>query len=449
MLFLAWMTGTGTAFSAQPVGEVIYAHGITSVQRAGEGPRFVAKGDALSEGDVISTSSRGFAVIGFRDGTKLTLRPDTAFAVDKYNDVEGQEAGSFLLLKGGIRASTGQMAKRKPQSVQFKTNNGAIAIKGTSFDARICEEDCSQDASKIAQRSATPDIVARVAVFAGPSVVIGRDGKPRVISVGLPLVTGESVRTEKGAYVVLAFRDESKVTVVSESEFKLEDVRFSGPKAESGNFLVRIVRGGVRALTGLLAKREPKAVRFDMITATNGVRGTGVDGKLAPECISGQCAEATFAYTWEGAVALQVGEREIVIESGRAGVFNPTQGRLTLLDRIPQFFLDEPAPRPDGVKVNFNALFGPAGAAAYERGLYASLREGTSDLLGRIGSILLGTGESGFLADGADSPVRLAQSPIFLDQDPYPAPENFDEQTMRLLEILNPGGNPGDLICEL
>lgn len=449
MACLAWVLAAASAFAAQPVGEVVYAHGIASAQRPGDGPRFVAKGDTLNEGDVVTTSIRGFTVIGLKDGTKVTLRPDTSFVIEKYNDVAGQESGLFTLLKGGIRALTGMTAKRKPRSVQFKTASGALEIKGTSFDARICEDDCTQDTRTIAKRNAVQDIVARIAVFAGPSAVIGRDGKPRVVTVGMPLVNGETVRTEKDAYVVLAFRDESKVTVVSDSEFKLQDVRFAGPKADSGNFIVRVVRGGARALTGLLAKREPKSVRVEMLTATIGIRGTGVDGRLAPECISGKCTGAAYAYTWEGAIALQVGERAIVIETGRAGVFNPAQDRLILLDQIPQFFLDETAPRPDEVKVDFDALFGPTGAEVFPHGLYVGLRDGSVEFLGRTGSLGLETGESGFLGEGQGTPVRLTRTPPFLDQDPYPAPENFDEQTIRLLEILNPGGNPGDLICEL
>jgi hypothetical protein len=39
--------------------------------------------------------------------------------------------------------------------------------------------------------------------------------------------------------------------------------------------------------------------------------------------------------------------------------------------------------------------------------------------------------------------------PRFLEEDPIPAPESFDERTLRLLEVLNPGGNPGDVICEM
>jgi hypothetical protein len=99
--------------------------------------------------------------------------------------------------------------------------------------------------------------------------------------------------------------------------------------------------------------------------------------------------------------------------------------------------------------VNFNALFGPAGVGAFPHGLYVGLREGGTELSGRARSIGLDAGESGFLGDGEDTPSKLLRTPLFLEQDPYPAPENFDERTIRLLETLNPGGSPGDLICIL
>ncbi len=41
------------------------------------------------------------------------------------------------------------------------------------------------------------------------------------------------------------------------------------------------------------------------------------------------------------------------------------------------------------------------------------------------------------------------EKPSFLLSDPYPRPEKFDEQTVRLLDVLNPGGGPGNVICEM
>ncbi len=452
LLWLALAFACSSAVAAQPVGEMVYAHGITSVQQPGERARFVAKGDPLNEGDIIATGDRGFAVLGFKDGSKMTLRPNTTFAIDKFAHGAGEEAGLFRLLKGGLRALTGLIAKRNPQAMRVTTATATIGIRGTSFDARLCEADCATEmrvAKKEAAVSPAELIVARVALVSGSARVIGPDGQAREISKGTPLFNGDTVRTDKGAYAVLAFRDHSKVTVIADSDFKLEDVRFTTPRADIGNFVVRVVKGGARVLTGLLAKREPKAVQVNMITALIGIRGTGFDNRLELDCVAGSCSEAAFVYTWEGAVAIQVGQRSLLVETDRAGLYNPAQDRLVLLDRVPQFFLDETAPRPDKVEVDFDNLFGAQSLDATEGGLYIGVRDGHVELIGPAGVIDLGPGESGYLGAGMTIPIRLTLTPPFLLNDPYPLPEKFDEQTIRLLDVLNPGSSPGSVICEM
>lgn len=443
--------GSGEAYAAVPAGEVIYAHGLTSVQREGEAARFVAKGDPISEGDTINTGPKGFAVIGLKDGTKMTLRPETSFAVEKFSHDGKEEAGFFRLIKGGVRAITGLIGKRNPQGMRVSTTTATIGIRGTSFDARLCEADCAAETRSAARKDVPPSgqlIVARVATHSGTGTLIGPNGQTRGLSNGAPLFSGDTVRTDKGSYVVVAFRDRSKFTVVSESEFKLENVRFTGPRSDQGNLVVRVIKGGVRALTGLLAKREPKAVEVQMLTATIGIRGTGVDGRLALDCVAGSCNEAAFAHTWEGAVALQAGGRSIDITRGQAGIFNPASDRLALLDKVPPFFVDETAPRPDSVDVDFENLFAAVGLDGYPAGLYIGMLDGHVLFTGSGGFIDLGPGEAGYLGDGG-IPIRLGRYPDFLLSDPYPRPDKFDEQTIRLLDVLNPGGSPDGLICTM
>ena len=437
---------------AQSVGEVTYAHGLTSVQRPGEDARFVQKGDKLNQGDVISTSNRGFAVVSLKDGTKITLRPNTSFSVDKFSHGGGEESAQFRLVKGGVRAFTGLISKRNPQGMQLAARAATMGIRGTSFDVRACEGDCAEELKAGRKKEGLPSdlVVARVAVALGTVTVVAANGQTRPAGKGTPLVNGESVRTGKGSHAIIAFRDQTKVTVTAESEFKLENVKFTGVKADSGNFVVRIVRGGARALTGLLAKSQPENVRVNMLTAVVGVRGTGIDAMFGLDCVApSQCAQGAFVHTWEGAVALEVGGRSLLIPLGQTGVFNPKFDRLTLVERRPQFMIDEPAPRPDGIEVDFDNLFGVFRLDGYPTGLYAIVRDGHIEFFGSAGSIDLGPGESGYLADGQDTPVRLADQPPFLLNDPYPLPDRFDEQTIRLLEVLNPGGSAGDLICEV
>jgi hypothetical protein len=450
-LLVALLCGMQAA-AAQPVGDVVFVQGIASAQRPGQAARFIQKGDVLEEGEVVTTSGRGFAVIQLKDGSRTTLRSDTAFAVDQYRQGGREESLFMRLIKGGMRTVTGLIAKRHPQGVRVTVGTATIGIRGTAFDARICGLECAQEARAARQPVAAPavsSIVARVALMEGGADVLGTDGAARHASRGAPLYSGDTLRTQKSSWAVLAFRDHSVVTVTEESEFKLEDVRIAEKPAATDNFFVRILKGGARALTGLIAKRNPASVQYRIGTATIGIRGTGVDGRLAVECSAGSCGPVSYAYTWEGSVALEAGGRSIVIEKGRAAVHDAARNRLDLLDRVPQFFLAETAPRPDGMKIDFDHLFGATTLEGQPPGLYVVMRDGQTELIGPDGAIDLGPGESGFLGAGQGVPVRLARTPEFLLLDPFPLPEKFEERQIRLLDMLNPGGGPGDTICEM
>ena len=454
--FAAFLLGglllASTPLAAQPIGDVVHVQGIASAQRPGEPARFLQKGDALNQGDVINTAARGYAVIQLRDDSKITLRPDTTFAIPEYRQGTANEGMLVRLLKGGMRAVTGLMAKRNPQSVRINAGTATIGIRGTSFDARLCGTDCAQEgrtgdrpAVSLAQQEA---IVARIAATVGSVSLVGADGQARPAVKGAPLANGESVRTQKDAYAVVAFRDRTVVSVIADSELKLENVRFSAAQPASDNFLVRIVRGGARALTGALAKRDPKAVRFNVGTATIGIRGTGLDGRIALDCVAGACNESAFVYTWDGAVSFDVGGRSLLVEKDRAAVHNPARDRFLVLDKVPEFFITETAPRPDKVAVDFDNLFGTASLDGAPPGLYVLTREGHIELASEGRSIDLGPGDSGYTAEGRP-PVRLTVTPTFMLFDPTPLPDKFDPSATRLMDLLNMGGRAGDLICEI
>jgi hypothetical protein len=438
--------------AAQPVGDVVYVQGIASAQKPGEAARFLQKGDSLNQGDVVNTAARGYAVIQLKDTTKITLRPDTTFAITDYRQGTANDGMLMSLLKGGMRAVTGLLGKRNPQSVRFNAGSATIGIRGTNFDARLCGDDCAQEgrptdkpAVSLAQQES---VVARMAVVFGGVSLVGANGQTRPAVKGAPLFTGDAVRTVKDAYAVVAFRDRTVVTVIAESEFKLENVRFSMAQPASDNLLMRVVKGGARVLTGLLGKRDPKSVKIQAGSSTIGIRGTGVDSRLALDCIAGSCNEASFVYTWDGAISFEVGDRALVVEKDRAAVHNPVRDRFVMLDRVPDFFLNEVAPRPDQVQVDFDNLFGTTSITGAPPGLYVLMREGHIELGSPNGSLDLGPGDTGYLGEGR-APVRLTVTPSFMLYDPVPQPDTFDPNAVRLIDLLNMGGKAGDLICEI
>jgi hypothetical protein len=143
-----------------------------------------------------------------------------------------------------------------------------------------------------------------------------------------------------------------------------------------------------------------------------------------------------------------VGDRSLLVEKDRAAVHDAARNRFLVLDRVPEFFLTEVAPRPDSLQVDFDNLFGTASLDGTPAGLYVLMREGHIELASEGGAIDLGPGDSGYLGEGR-APIRLTVTPTFMLFDPVPQPDKFDPGAVRLIDLLNMGGKAGDLICEI
>ena len=434
--------GLAGAAGAQEVGQVSFVQGVTSAQSPGGPPRFLAKGDAIAQGEVVSTSERGYAVLGLKDGTKLTLRSNTAFAVNELNQQAGSESLAMNLFRGGLRALTGLISKSRSNSTRLIAPNATIGIRGTEFDARLCGPECRREAqyARPAPAAARQDeVVARVVGLNGDASALGRDGATRALAYGAAVFNGESVRTGPDSNAVLAFRDQTKVTLIEKTAFNLEDVRMTGPAAQ-GSFVARLVSGGLRAVTGLIGRANRGNVKIVTATATIGVRGTGLDLRLLPD--------GTYLYTWDGAAALETNGNELVVDKDRAGVLRVAGGVLQLLDTVPAAFLDERAPRPDQVDVDFDALFAVRRFDDMAPGLYVGVRKGNVNLRSGAGFFVdLGPFEAAFLAEGGNRPVRIEPLPGLLFNDPFPLPDEADLRPLRLIEIVGPGRLSGSDQC--
>ena len=144
ILFIMLMLGVSFSVFAQnntsPVGEVRLVIGAVDLQSTRSGAKNLSVGDEIFEGDQITTPSTGYAVITLVDDTKFTIKPDSIFKVQEVNN---QAGGKVLteLLKGGLKSITGQIGERNPSGFKVDTPLGSIGIRGTYFDARLCQDD--------------------------------------------------------------------------------------------------------------------------------------------------------------------------------------------------------------------------------------------------------------------------------------------------------------------
>ena len=154
-----------TSGEAATGGTVILAKGAVTATAANQVTRLLAKGAAIDEGDVISTSLKSFAVIRMIDNTKLTLKPGTTIAIGKFNDEEGKEEACINLVKGGLRTVTGLIGKRRPEAFNVDTPIASIGIRGTDFIVRVCAgEECLTDEKNLQQEVGAEQAAERAEV---------------------------------------------------------------------------------------------------------------------------------------------------------------------------------------------------------------------------------------------------------------------------------------------
>ena len=440
-LLLAALPGlvpTASGQTVAAVGEVEFARGVGYAQTPGQGPRILGKGLEFREGDTLSTSAGSSAIIRMQDGTRMTLRPGTDMVVQRFQYKEGAASNSMVLqlFTGGLRAITGLIAKNAPDAARLQTKTATIGIRGTDFDARICQRDCSAESARVQEqpRANTVQASAKLVSTQGEIMAVDGAGQRRRLVDGAAIYPGETVETGSTSRGVLAFRDDSRLTLGATTRFRVDSFVYDDKNPTDGKFLVSLLRGSARALTGLIARANNRNVAFTTATATIGVRGTGLDM---------ECGESCSFFTWLGTIEVTpsgpsqgTGLSALQVLSAGQGLFVSPTGMRALTAPIL-----ENLPRPDGISVDTKQLFSSAALADGEEGVYVFVRDGHIEVTTASETLHLGKGETGFAADSGRT-IRPVLIPLFLEFDRTLKPDSTNPMLQSVLnETVNRPAN--------
>lgn len=434
------------AVQAQNAGEVEFSRGVGFAQAPGETPRTLGKGLPLKQGDRLTTSDGASAIIKLADGTRMTIRPNSELVLQQYQFRENASDNGFLMqmVRGGFRAVTGLISKGSPNAARIQTNTATIGIRGTDFDARLCARDCAAESAAIPE-TARPNAVqasAKVVTLQGDLFAVDGAGQRRRLVAGGSVYPGDVVETARGGQAVLAFRDDTRITLGSQSRFRVDNFVYDGGNAREGRFLASILRGSVRALTGLIAKANNRNVGFSTATATIGIRGTGFDVLCTGPCAGepGEPDSGLTLWTWLGAIEVgQPGQTALQVLQAGQGLYIPPSGPIQPITNQPSF----ETPRPDGVEVP-PKLFGEAPVSDASEGLFVFVRDGHIEIASAREVLHLGRGEAGFAGADGDT-ERPMLIPKFLDFDKIPLPTSKNPM---LTAILGESGIRNSNVCK-
>jgi len=152
------------------------------------------------------------------------------------------------------------------------------------------------------------------------------DGSVRILSQKSEVQPGDILTTQRDSYAQINFVDGSSLTMRPNTQLKVEEFRFVQDRPQDDSSFLRLIKGGLRTVTGLIGKRgDQDAYKIGTNTATIGIRGSSGD---TLDCMNG-CEGVTstsetleagvYHTTYTGSYIMQNGAGDQVIGEGQFG----------------------------------------------------------------------------------------------------------------------------------
>ncbi|KZT16250.1 iron dicitrate transport regulator FecR [Acidovorax sp. GW101-3H11] len=165
--------------------------------------------------------------------------------------------------------------------------------------------------------------------FTAGDVQLRRGDNLSRLAKGAELDGGDVVLTGTEGRAQIRFTDGGLVALYPDSQFTV--TRYAdGAGTGEDHFVVNLLRGGMRALTGLIGKRNPASYKVITPTAVVGIRGSAfmlaidVNGKVL---VSGEQDEIEVC-TKAGCVGVTAGEAVLVLSDQELPVYTHTRALL-------------------------------------------------------------------------------------------------------------------------
>jgi hypothetical protein len=428
---LLLICSVSTSAQAEGVaGQIGYMSGALVAQRTDGTVKVMGPKAEVFEGDVLVTAKESYAQVLMNDGTRMTLRPDSNLKIEMYQfkkESPQTDNAVFRLMKGGFRTVTGLIGKRgNPDAYKLSARGATLGIRGTDFTSRLCATQNCQDEGEMAKPVKTvPEqvkAVGRVMLIEGELAAEESNGRMRKLLLGAPVYEGDTLKSSAKSHAVVAFRDGGRITLQENSVFLIEKYKYEKSTSQESAAL-RLLKGGVRVVTGLIGRVKRENYNFGVAGATIGIRGTGFDAWCNGPCAEGakdfgastdQPLDGAGVFVWEGEVVLVSPGGSFTVAINQAAIIARETGKPVQVMSIPPDIRDNSAPKPDTIPVDIEKLFEESSGSG-EPGLYVTVHDGQVILAQGDQKVDLGRGETGFTNDHILT--RLSTTPSFMGGD--------------------------------
>jgi hypothetical protein len=188
-----------------------------------------------------------------------------------------------------------------------------------------------------------------VSQLSGTLSVRKSDGSVRILSQKSEVQSGDTLNTQRDSYAQIKFSDGAQITLKPNTSVKIERFNFVEAEPKADSFLYSLLKGGLRAVSGLVGKRgDADAYKLGTETATIGIRGTsfGADDCTGPATDEGPCkglAPAVYVSVTDGEIIATNTAGSVSFLAGQYGMIDSRERRPRFLSTDPGLQFTPPA----------------------------------------------------------------------------------------------------------
>jgi hypothetical protein len=200
----------------------------------------------------------------------------------------------------------------------------------------------------IVSQAAFAGIAGHVQFVNGSVQVTNSAGQTHILQKGDAVHESDTLTTSKTSSAQIKMRDGGFVVIRPDSQLKFDSFIFSGEEDGTEQSFFSLIRGGVRAVTGLIGHLHKTSYHITTISSTIGIRGT--DHETFVVVPGSELAATVPAGTYN---KVNVGETTMTTDKGTISVLPNQMGFAGGIDKMPQLqpvnlkiFTVAPAPLP-------------------------------------------------------------------------------------------------------
>ncbi len=148
-------------------------------------------------------------------------------------------------------------------------------------------------------------------------VKISRQGQIIAVVRGTIVESGDSVTTGVASNVQFRMIDGAVIALRAQTEFKIDEYSYNGKEDGSEKAMLSLVKGGVRAVTGVIGHENKDNLQVNAVVATVGIRGTGFNLNYCQDsCLNldkSQAKNGLYAGVFEGKISVKNASAEGVL----------------------------------------------------------------------------------------------------------------------------------------